>query len=785
MKKITALFLVLVICASLCACGGKAAAPQEETAQPAKSLDTLTPPKKAEPVENEAPKKAEVTVTDLCNLSGRCFDGYGWTAVYSYMLPDISGPDTSYLRQIRSDIDGIYEEYVAPQLTSMQAGDGFLYDTCSYSSAENNGIHSFAICVTTDWEQNIYWCYNFDEDGNEVGNGRILKEAGYSAEEFVSRLQDYLEDYLDYSDFMEPDEWELCQEMIVTPTLAEDNCNAEIPMYLNTDGNLCCIMRIYSIAGAESYLRELELQKDGTFTEHVDNGSFLSRLTGGYLFPAADDEYSEYFCRIFTIADNLVMELCYRDSESGSVFSYSAAEMIPEDRADLYRTDIDSMRFTFNVYSVSAFGGSYSGESSVYTVRLTDDGISLTDFEGKCPLFGTGEDLEGTFDWSDDDYASQYFDWDMIDYSLIDEAGISGVWSGYYVDNNYGTHSILMELTDFGSIKMRDVAGTGIPTVLEGYYYVVGSEDGAYPEGSVAYTLTRTGDYKMPLFGCCGMEIDEEGSLLIWDLMNSADDFVFVPQSEYGCAVLERVQAFTQVREKMVLPLGEDPVSVDIDMDGVEENITFFCDLDSDDIIDTIHVTLNDDDYYTSCWMYDAEAWLVIPDLSGTCYVVVDGLTDNDYHFLTVLGVFPDRVVYSGEWSGGFRGTPEDPDCFTIEEYTYVLGTLGVSRTYATGTGGLPEAIAPFFYVSGEPKLTLKRELEFWEVDPETGNLLDFCVLMTGTVLKPYRTDGETMIDVKTADGRCFRMWLSQGDFGREIDGVPVDDLFDGIIYAG
>lgn len=782
MKKVISLFLVLVLLVSLCSCGNKEA---DETDM--KSPDApLVLEKKPDSESSSVPEKAEIKISDLCDLSGRCLDGYGWTGSYSYRLPEISGPDSAYLKGVRNEIDGIYTEYIASQIESMQDGTGFDYETCGYRYAENDGIHSLCICVTTDWAFEYYWCYNFDAEGNEVGNDRILKAAGLTEEKFVSALRDYLEVFLDCSDFLEPDEWEEYQATIIASTLAEDNCNADIPMYLNEEGNLCCIERIFSIAGADSYLYELEFQKDGTIREYIKRGAFLNRLVcSGYSFPAADDEYSEYYIRIFNIVDDLVLEGCYRDLESGDVYSYFAAEMIPDNRADLFRNDIDSMRFTFNSYSVSSFGGAYSGESSVYTLKLTDDGIMLTDYEGSVPLLGNGEDLEGTYDWSDSDYAYEYFDWASMDYDLMYRAGLSGNWSGYYYDENYITHSVTMQLTEFGSMLIRDISENSIPRILEGYYKVVGAEDGPFPEGSVSFTLTRTGDYKMPIFGCCGMMIDDEGTLLIYNLEDNEDfDYLFLPYED-GNAVFERVPSVSQVREKQVISLNEDPVAVDIDLDGTKESISFSYEENEYEIIENLIITLDDTDYYCECWIYGVKAYLMIPDLSGVCYVIVDGLTDNDYHYLTMFTIIPDNVIFSGEWDGGLHAMPETPDRFSIQKTMQLISTAGVTRTYSLGTSGLPEPIEPYFYVLGGPELKLKQDLEVWETDPESGELLDFYTLPEGTACKLFRTDGQSLYDIQTKDGRSFRLWVYYGYNGQEIDGYPIEDLFDGIIFAG
>ena len=49
----------------------------------------------------------------------------------------------------------------------------------------------------------------------------------------------------------------------------------------------------------------------------------------------------------------------------------------------------------------------------------------------------------------------------------------------------------------------------------------------------------------------------------------------------------------------------------------------------------------------------------------------------------------------------------------------------------------------------------------------------------------PIRTDNSTFVDCRLDDGRLVRLKFSQTDYPSQIDGVNVEDLFEGLVYAG
>ena len=67
----------------------------------------------------------------------------------------------------------------------------------------------------------------------------------------------------------------------------------------------------------------------------------------------------------------------------------------------------------------------------------------------------------------------------------------------------------------------------------------------------------------------------------------------------------------------------------------------------------------------------------------------------------------------------------------------------------------------------------------------EDGEFLESVRLTKGTILTPYRTDGETYVDLITDDGQIVRFELEADDWPHLVNGMDVDEVFEGLLYAG
>ena len=113
-----------------------------------------------------------------------------------------------------------------------------------------------------------------------------------------------------------------------------------------------------------------------------------------------------------------------------------------------------------------------------------------------------------------------------------------------------------------------------------------------------------------------------------------------------------------------------------------------------------------------------------------------------------------------------------------------MLSTISASRHYRTGADGSPEPVGEFFEFGWPLTITVKQDFETSFVD-ENGADLGTGTVPAGMELTLIRTDNESWTDVRLSDGRIARIYVIQDTWPRTVDGKAIDDLFDGLLFAG
>ena len=93
------------------------------------------------------------------------------------------------------------------------------------------------------------------------------------------------------------------------------------------------------------------------------------------------------------------------------------------------------------------------------------------------------------------------------------------------------------------------------------------------------------------------------------------------------------------------------------------------------------------------------------------------------------------------------------------------------------------------YRITGATPLTLKQTLtcEAYEDYGEGMRVeTEDQTLSPGTLLQYYETDGETYVDFHYGNGGIIvRIYYENGDQGCTVNGIPVMDLFDNVMWAG
>ena len=177
-------------------------------------------------------------------------------------------------------------------------------------------------------------------------------------------------------------------------------------------------------------------------------------------------------------------------------------------------------------------------------------------------------------------------------------------------------------------------------------------------------------------------------------------------------------------------------------------------------------------------------------------YIYVCALTMDDYTDVMVFdinnddvklaGVFTCHLVYDttdSEYSGEF--IPLDPENMYFAQVGDLFGTYTCYGRYVVGNDGMPECVDSVFKISwGSEEARSLKDIKVTVLDEEYNEQGEETV-KAGEHFLPIRTDNSTFVDCRLDDGRLVRLKFSQTGYPSQIDGVNVDDLFDGLVYAG
>ncbi|MBQ9250319.1 MAG: hypothetical protein IJ179_08115 [Oscillospiraceae bacterium] len=284
MIKKTGFFFLMILTFALLlsACGASGAqdTAAAETAAPAADVAPDADAVTAQP-ETDAQQDAAAAGTEPAgaalgftergdSISGEYTDGSGNRYTYSYSLPLVSG-DTDYAAAVNKELDEVYETYIAPELQHMDAGNSIITTCASWRSAEYKGVTSLLVYLHNDWDESAYRVYHFTADGEQVTNPALLDTLGLSGEAFTAAASERLSDRIGYDPAnYKSDEIRAAMEECLEKTLAPENCNAEMPIYVTSSGIVCFVGRVYTPAGAGYYDRLFVLSsEDGSADEEL------------------------------------------------------------------------------------------------------------------------------------------------------------------------------------------------------------------------------------------------------------------------------------------------------------------------------------------------------------------------------------------------------------------------------------------------------------------------------------------------------------------------------------
>ena len=252
----------------------------------------------------------------------------------------------------------------------------------------------------------------------------------------------------------------------------------------------------------------------------------------------------------------------------------------------------------------------------------------------------------------------------------------------------------------------------------------------------------------------------------------------------------------TSVTEAKIQPLYEEQeVSVDLDGDGNKETVKISKQTDSQTGTTSLFAETGSASAFllsngeeTTDDLNNPKCWL-IQTKDNRSYLYIETKEANDFRSLHIFDLSTKGITYCGTSDDSFYDSVmTDPDNFILFRRSDMLSTYSIFRHYKIGKDGMPQPLSDDFTVSGTyladeivPTLTTKQEVPVW-IDGKQEKL------PKGTVLKLKATDDSTYVTAETADGKTCQIRLDTNEeivYPRTIDGIPEDECFDGLQYAG
>ncbi len=198
-------------------------------------------------------------------------------------------------------------------------------------------------------------------------------------------------------------------------------------------------------------------------------------------------------------------------------------------------------------------------------------------------------------------------------------------------------------------------------------------------------------------------------------------------------------------------------------------------------------------------YCYGTTVYYIKKDGRFYLYVITEG--DNDSSSLLMYEITDGKIVELGEeyahfsapsysfdyGEGYFENCCDEfynPDAFFIASRMDLLSTITGVKPSTIGEDGKVKYLQEYYNLS-DFIITSKKELTFDEVD-EDGNVIGEITVPSGSDYNAYRTDDETYADCKLSDGRIVRLRIERDEeLGHVINGEHLEELFEGIIFAG
>ncbi len=254
----------------------------------------------------------------------------------------------------------------------------------------------------------------------------------------------------------------------------------------------------------------------------------------------------------------------------------------------------------------------------------------------------------------------------------------------------------------------------------------------------------------------------------------------------------------SQLAPGMEFDLGHDGIADRVEVIGIRDAY--------DNAYEELRIRVNGREVSIDTWIYSYNSYVVGGEDLETELLVTETSSDNDYRVINICRLDPEKAGFGESWQ--FSGTGLASYSEELEDGTYKYGNMlltdpkhfcletwfGLLSTYygsqwcgiseEAGDDGYLVMEHPWFDVDrGDSYLTLLVPLEM-----ETGETRASQVYPAGTKLWIIRIEGANCVVFRTEDENICRVYVDSSQWPGTIEGVEgmtIDDIFDGMMFAG
>ena len=129
---------------------------------------------------------------------------------------------------------------------------------------------------------------------------------------------------------------------------------------------------------------------------------------------------------------------------------------------------------------------------------------------------------------------------------------------------------------------------------------------------------------------------------------------------------------------------------------------------------------------------------------------------------------------------GMYDDVPMDARSFWLSDRGMLFSTVPVRRLYSAGPDGLPQTEQAEFVVDRFPVTAVQ------DVPAYTGeDFQEMTTVPAGTKLFVTATDEESCVTAETEDGVRYQFEVNGESWPHTIDGKNIEELFEGLVFAG